>query len=140
MFGIKRSPADAVFSDCVRFRDEGVCQNCERQYEWKSKRYHCSHFHSRAKRSVRFDLMNAVGLCFKCHEHFTAEDKFCGGPMNTKEHRALFEKRLGQKEFDLLAVRANTPQHDIDENLIRIGLKLELQKMREEREVLKTYR
>lgn len=136
MFGIKRSTADKYFSDFIRERDDYICQRCHMEFERPNKGYHCSHFHSRGKKSVRFDSENAVGLCFKCHEHFTAEDTFHGGPMNTKEHRGFFEKRLGLPKFNALHIRAMTPNKP-DEELIVIGLKADLKKMKDERKFFK---
>ena len=57
--------------------------------------------------------------------------------MNTNEHKAFYLKKLGQKEFDKLAVRAATPDPNVDEKLICIGLKLELQRLKDERKVVK---
>lgn len=127
-FKIRRSKADGLFSDFIRERDDYVCQRCKAEFERPCASFHCSHFHSRSKKSVRFDPDNAVGLCYKCHKHFTKEDAYFGGPMKTKEHRSFFENRLGPERFDLLAIRANTPQK-VDEKLIAIGLKAELQEM-----------
>ena len=129
MYRIKRNATDALFSDFIRWRDDFICQRCFAKFERPNIAYHCSHFHSRSKKSTRFDPLNAVGLCYKCHEHFTAEDTFCGGPMNTKEHKGFIIERIGEREFDLLAVRANTPTK-LDEKTIRMGLKLELKALK----------
>lgn len=50
--------------------------------------------------STRHDEENCVALCKYCHSHFTK---------NPGEHRDFFVKRLGQKKYDLLEVRARTP-------------------------------
>jgi hypothetical protein len=136
MFGISRTVEDGLFSDLVREKADYTCQRCQQEFEKPTKALHCSHFHSRAKKSTRFDLSNASALCYKCHEHFTAEDTFCGGPMNTKEHKAFYIKKLGQKEFDLLAVRAATAQK-LDLKSIRQWLKDQLETLRNNRQVLK---
>lgn len=71
---------------------------------------HCSHFHSRAKKSVRFDPDNAAALCAACHHYFT-------DPLHKHDHEMFFFKRLGVDGLNALAVRAQTPQN-VDENLI----------------------
>lgn len=130
LFGIKRSKADAAFSDYIRELAGWKCERCFKEFEKPSRNLHCSHYHSRRKRSVRFDRENAASLCFSCHNYF-------GG--NPYEHTEFFKKRLGQLKYDNLAIRANTPKK-VDETEIYLGLKLELQKMKEERMVLKTYK
>lgn len=68
----------------------------------------CAHFHSRRKESVRFDPRNAVSLCIADHQYFDT----------TAEGKRAFEKmmiqRLGQREFDLLQLAAETPQKKDD--------------------------
>lgn len=113
MGGIKISTADKLFSQYVRSRAGWRCERCNGYYEPPTMALHCSHYHGRGKRSVRFDPENAAALCYGCHMHFTAH------PL---EHTDWFKKRLGDNKFDLLMLRANTPQR-VDEKLIRIGLR-----------------
>ena len=92
------SRLDAKFSRYIRWvRDSGRCQRCLTKYEEGSSGLHCSHFHGRSKKSVRFDPDNCMALCFGCHQHFTAF------PI---EHMEFMLKRLGKKRFDELSVRA----------------------------------
>lgn len=63
--------------------------------------HHTSHFYGRRKESVRFDEINATTHCHGCHSYLTA---------NPEEHRQWKLKQIGQKEFDLLALRANSYQ------------------------------
>lgn len=130
MFGIKRTKADKYFSDFIRERDNWTCQRCLKEYEKPSQGLHCSHFHSRAKKSVRFDPDNAIALCMSCH-------LYVGG--NPYDHAEIFLKRLGKEKYEALAVRANTPCK-IDEATITLGFKMELKRMKNERKVLKTYK
>jgi len=82
---------DQRFSRFIRLRDK-VCQRCG-----GSGVLQCSHFHGRAKKSVRWDEDNAVALCFGCHQYFTA---------NPYEHTAWFENHLGVARFEWLANRS----------------------------------
>lgn len=116
MFRLKRSPADKLFSDYIRTRDDWTCQRCFRQYDPPTISLHCSHFHGRGKKSVRFDPENAVALCFGCHQHMGA---------HPQEHRDFFFKRLGEKKYDALTIRANTPQR-VDEKFIAMGIREQL--------------
>jgi len=130
MFGIRRSLADKYFSDWIRQRDDWTCQRCFTQYERPSQGLHCSHFHSRRNRSVRFDPENAVSLCMRCHLHMGE---------NPQEHVDFFLKRLGKEKYDALFVRARTPAK-VDEKEIVLAFKLELEKMKGERKVLQDYK
>ena len=121
MFRLKRSKADAKFSDYIRLRDEGICQRCKSQNEVKSQGYHCSHFWGRGNKGTRFDPENAVGLCFKCHQVFGS---------NPWEHAEFFIKRLGQEKFDALGRRARTPTK-VDESLIVMWCEAEIKKLKE---------
>lgn len=126
-FGIKRSKADALFSEYIRELAGYTCERCHKEFEKPAQGLHCSHFHSRGKKSVRFDRENASSLCFKCHQHFTG---------NPYDHAEFFLKRLGKKKYVALAARANTPQK-VDESEIILGLKMELKKLKENKKVLK---
>jgi hypothetical protein len=98
---IKVDRADQLFSRYVRLRDK-ECLKCHRRGggEYHIQGLQCSHFYGRRKESTRFDLLNADSLCAGCHKWFT-------------EHKTEYEawklERLGQKEYDLLMLRSNTP-------------------------------
>lgn len=98
---IKIDKADALFSKYVRIRDK-KCLRCGRRGsgDLGITGLQCSHFYGRRKESTRFDLLNADSLCAGCHRFFT-------------EHKTEYEEwkleQLGQKEYDLLTLRANTP-------------------------------
>lgn len=125
MFKLKRSKADKLFSDYVRLRDAYTCQRCQKKIDPPTPYIQCSHFYGRGGKSTRFDPENAVALCGTigfpggCHGYFQS---------NPNEHRDFFFKRLGEKRFNALVVRAHTPQK-IDEKLIIIWLKQELEKL-----------
>ncbi len=101
MKGIRIDQADKFFSLFVRYRDNWTCQRCGTQYEVGSQGLHCSHFWSRGRESTRFDPANCVAHCFGCHAEL-------GG--NPALHYEWKLKRMGQREFDLLAIRAETRQ------------------------------
>ena len=108
----KTDPLDVLFSRVVRLKAKGACEYCG-----KSKAFgqlETSHFHGRRKRSVRWDLDNAAGLCGGCHIHL-------GG--NPYHHVEWFKKRLGSKKFDELNVRAETIAKNIDKEGIKASLK-----------------
>jgi len=116
VFRLKISTADKYFSLKIRNRADWKCERCFTQYEPPTAGLHCSHFWGRGMKSVRFDEDNAAALCFRCHQHMTAF------PL---EHVEFFKKRLGEKRFDALRLRAHTPQK-VDEKMIAMGLKMEL--------------
>lgn len=80
------------------------CLRCNSPVQLNAKgmpvSHHCSHFWGRGKESTRFDPDNAVTHCHGCHAYLTAH------PM---EHYNWKLKQLGQKKFDALVIRANTP-------------------------------
>lgn len=119
MFKLKITKADKLFSYFIRHRDNSTCQRCHKWYEMPTTALHCSHFHGRGKKSVRFDPENAMAACYGCHRWLTA---------NPHEHRALWFKRLGEKAYDRLTLRANTPQK-VDEKMVCLWLESELKRM-----------
>jgi hypothetical protein len=127
MFKIRRSLADKYFSDYIRERDDWSCRRCKKEFEKPNRGLHCSHFFSRAKKSVRFDPENAIALCFSCHNYF-------GG--NPADHVSFFKNILGNDRYRLLEIRASIPKK-VDESEIALGYKMELKKMKEERKFLK---
>ena len=131
MFGglIKRSPADAAFSEFIRYRDHWTCQRCrwpaDPMVPAQRVRLHCSHFITRANVRVRFDPNNAAAMCMGCHDHLGK---------NPADHRDLWLKRLGQAAYDILRVIANTRRVErIDESLERIKWAAALEDLRRQR-------
>lgn len=99
MKGVRIDQADRLFSLFIRYRANWRCERCFKQHEVGSQGLHCSHFWGRARESTRFDPTNCVAHCHGCHSHLTA---------NPEEHRAWKLKQIGQREYDLLMIRAST--------------------------------
>jgi len=97
---LKIFPSDSIWSKYIRTRDNWTCQRCNKKYAPPTSALHCSHFWSRGNWSVRFDFFNCQALCYGCHSYL-------GG--NPQEHREFILNKLGQKEFDALQKRRNTP-------------------------------
>lgn len=124
MFVLKRSLADRLFSQYIRTRADWRCERCGTQYESPTIGLQCSHFHGRAKKSVRWDVDNAFALCTGCHTYLGS---------NPNEHREFARKRLGERKFDLLTLRANTPQK-VDQKLIVLALRALLKDLEAEKD------
>ena len=129
---MKITKLDTLFSEFIRKRANQRTGGCERcltpKYDTTKengkifpayKQLQCSHFWGRAKKVVRYDEDNAVGLCGACHLYLTA---------HPKEHSRWFEEHLGQPAFDLLEARAHIPQK-IDEKLLEIYLKAKIKEI-----------
>lgn len=82
---------DKVFSLIIRL--DGYCIKCG-----KTENLQCSHIHSRAKKSVRWDLLNAFCLCSSCHLYWWHQHPIEAGKFTVVT--------LGQSEFDKLYDRA----------------------------------
>lgn len=102
MFRIKIDKADQVFSKFIRTRDNWTCNRCHHKHEEGSQGLHCSHFFGRGKESTRFDPNNCDALCFACHRLWGHGDE-------REIYKAFKIKQLGQKGFDLLELKSNTP-------------------------------
>lgn len=101
---IRIDKADLLFSQYIRMRDH-KCTRCGSPVQFNDKglpvSHHASHFFGRGKESTRFDPMNVSTHCHGCHAYLTAH------PL---EHVEWKKQQIGQREFDLLVLRANTPQ------------------------------
>ena len=72
MAGIKRWPADIIFSTCIRERSDWTCERCDKQYpEGHRGGLECSHYWGRAIKSTRWNADNCFALCTGCHALFT---------------------------------------------------------------------
>ena len=97
MFGrIKLRPTDTLYSKYIRKKNNFICERCFRFF-LEGKGLEVSHFHGRRKESVRFDDENVDCLCKGCHRIFHE---------SPSAYVAWKIKKLGQKKFDLLNVRA----------------------------------
>lgn len=96
---IKLDPADTAFSKYVRLVRKR-CEYCNRPGEGRLgiDGLQASHFYSRKKETVRFDLENVDVLCIWHHKLLGTDNK------------QLYEewkiKKLGQRAFDILKIRA----------------------------------
>ena len=88
---IKLDPLDILFSKLVRLRANGICEYCGKPGS------QTSHFHSRRKKSTRWDLDNASWACFTCHIYLGE---------HPNKHYEFFKKRLGTERFEELNIRA----------------------------------
>lgn len=69
---MKRDKRDAIFSDLIRERAGWVCERCGVYVpEGERQRLHCSHIISRKYRRLRWEPLNAVAHCAKCHAYLT---------------------------------------------------------------------
>ena len=98
MGGIKRTPADAAFSDCIRERANWCCEVCGADYTGRTQGLHCSHYHGRGNWSVRFDPDNAEAACYGCHQ------KLEGSP---HDFYLRWMEKLGEGAYQLLLERKN---------------------------------
>lgn len=100
-FKVKIRTNDKNFSKYIRTRDKGLCQynfKCFRGTEGTD----CSHFQKRRKESVRFDTQNCDWVCRRCH-FFVEND-----PSGQRTLEEWKEKQLGEREYKLLLLRANS--------------------------------
>ena len=98
--GIKRTKADAAFSDCVRERAGWCCERCGGgRYEPPTSALHCAHFFGRGKWGTRHDPDNADALCYGCHQYFGAH------PLEFAEWKLA---RIGQERMDILREKSNS--------------------------------
>ena len=69
---MKRDKRDAIFSLLIRERSSWCCERCgEFVVEGERQRLHCSHIVSRKFRRLRWEPINAVSHCAKCHSYLT---------------------------------------------------------------------
>ena len=98
MPGIKRTPADAAFSDCVRERTDYHCENCGKYTpEGRSRQgFDCAHIYGRRHKILRWHPDNAFALCRGCHNYFGE---------NPIEFAAFTVRKLGDGLVDHLRER-----------------------------------
>ena len=87
---ISEKKLETVFS--LFIRRIGYCERCYRRAPYVILQ--CSHFHTRAARSVRFEPLNADCLCMGCHKYL--ENR------KTVEYRDWKIKKLGTRRFKKL--------------------------------------
>ena len=102
MGAIKRTPADAAFSDCIRERSGWTCERCGKYYPEDNRRgLECSHHHSRGNWGIRFDPLNAESLCTGCHFLEGGTEERRKETLSDDQINLLFERKrntdLGKK-------------------------------------------
>ena len=122
---IKRTRADAAFSDCVRERVNWICELCNKDYKHKPQGLHCSHYFGRRHKSTRWDKLNAAALCMGCHHKLTE---------NPAQHVGFFVNRLGSL-YEVLVEkhRQILRKQDYSEKEIAKHYRKELRQMKEMR-------
>ena len=120
MSRIKIDETDRLFSLYIRSRDGWTCQRCETKYTPPTGALHCSHYHGRAKKTVRWSPENCTALCYGCH-------RYLGG--HPEIHREFMMRRLGRRRFDALMVVAGVKSRKPDKKLLRKALRQELKDM-----------
>lgn len=106
---VKIDELDKLVSEYVRKRAKGYCQRCGNYRGWKN--LEACHFHSRSKKSVRYDEDNLVALDFGCHQYFH------GNPLEFVE---WFKAYLGELNFDLLNSRMRNTWPRPDKKMLLI--------------------
>jgi len=124
---IKIRPADTLWSRYIRTIDRkcqfGIrCTPKERfdDGELDISYLDCVHLFSRRNESTRFDRENTHAGCKGCHKYLHD---------NPKEIETYGIKLLGQRNYDLLLIRVNTPlqgNKKMQDDLVKIFCKQEL--------------
>lgn len=121
---MKLRVTDKLFSLYIRTRDDWTCQrpSCGKYYPPPTQALHNSHFHTRAKETVRFDVDNCIALCYGCHRYLDG---------HKVEYAEFKIKQLGRTRFDALMIRANQIGKR-DDKLQKIRLKKMLENIMSE--------
>ncbi len=118
MLKVRIDPLDKLASEYIRKRSRGYCERCGKFFGWENLQ--CCHFHSRRKRSVRYDTDNLMALDFGCHSYLD------GNPLEKIE---FFKNRLGEQAFDYLNARSRVPARFIDKEAIGLYLKEQIRQL-----------
>ncbi len=113
---------DDLFSKYIRQRAMlrvGGCEKCFRPKDTYTQ-LHTAHFWPRRMISVRFDSDNAAGLCPGCHRYL--DD-------NAAAKVEWFKSHLGQRDYDMLEVRASRVKEPLDVNGVFLWLQNEIRKI-----------
>jgi len=104
---MKTNPIDKLVSQVAKLRADNKCEYCGEEY----KKRETSHFHSRRKVSVRYDLDNVAWLCFHCHQEMHSHPNV---------HTEWFRKRLGSEKFEQLDVRSRMLAREMGLDKVKI--------------------
>lgn len=104
-----------------------MCENCGKFCGEDNEfgKLEAAHYHGRRKESVRFDEDNVNSLCFSCHQRFHKD---------TTLHTAFMKRKLGQRGYDLLQIRANTPLRgtkQMQDDMVKLFCREELKRLDE---------
>ena len=97
--GIKRTSADAAFSDCVREAHDFTCQKCGINMRHNPRAMHLSHFYGRRGKSTRWAKENGFCVCAGCH-NWLGE--------HPHEHTEWVKHTIGEGLFDILTEKAHS--------------------------------
>ncbi len=112
---LKIRPADKLFSNHIRTRDNWTCQRCFKRYDPPTQALHCSHYFGRGRENTRFDEDNCVALCYGCHQLWGHGDL-------RDDYTRYMQKRLGEQGFKKLKIRAYQYKKK-DDKLVILWLK-----------------
>jgi hypothetical protein len=99
MAKIRRCPADAAFSSAIRMARNNTCEHCKRT----DGKMEAAHIYGRSNKSVRWDTLNILCLCFRCHLDFTA---------NPLDFETWLKRYVGQGYLDILNEKRHQIQKD----------------------------
>lgn len=91
---------DAFCRKIIFARDGDRCKRCGKGKDQVC--LHWSHFISRNKKSVRWDLRNSCVLCYFCHFRWAHEQPLA--------YAVFIRHMIGDEEADALTLRGNKPQ------------------------------
>jgi DNA-directed RNA polymerase subunit RPC12/RpoP len=101
---MKRSSADILFSKLVREAGGYRCARCGKQYLHNDSGLHCSHHFTRSRKRTRYTPLNALALCFPCHQWYG------GNPIESAAW--LAEYLVPEKMAELQAMQRETIHTD----------------------------
>lgn len=109
---MKRDTLDRLFSLCVRTRDQFTCRRCGARHSKNSQGLHSAHIFGRGKLSTRFELNNAVALCYGCHRWLDT---------HPDEKTRWVLSWMTPEDYDRLLFKAHQPSK-IDRVLVKLKL------------------
>ena len=101
--------ADALWSECVKIRDNFTCRYC-----WKTTHLNSHHLFTRARKSTRWSIDNWITLCSGCH---TLSSKF-SAHQTPFEFFEWLEKQEGREYIDELSLQSREVA-DINSELLQ---------------------
>ena len=122
IFKVKIRKTDKLFTQLMRIKYDFTCQKCGRKP--KLSNLGVSHYHGRGRENTRYDEENCTLLCnIPCHREWGGEKR--------AEYTAFMVKNLGQKDYDLLMLRAHLYSKR-DDKAVEMVLKAQLEELQGE--------